>query len=248
VTGASSGIGLELARCCAQDGWDLLLAADQPIEQAVDELSRFGGAVEGLTADLSTASGIDALIRAAAGHTVDALFANAGLAAGGAFVDQPFDWLRKRVDTNIIGTLDLVHRIGRDMRARGAGKILITGSIVGSVPGAYQAVYNGTKAFLNSFAVALRHELNDSGVTVTLLMPGATETEAFARGGLRDSLIGRAPKDDPAGVAQAAYAALLNGDSEIIPGIHNKLMYAAARVVPARVTAALHAVVAKPPR
>ncbi len=247
VTGASSGIGRELARCCAQNGWDLLMVADQPMEAAAAECRALGAHVQALETDLSDPAGIDAVLHAAADRPVDALFANAGIAGGGAFLDRPFDALRKLIDTNIIGTVDLIHRVGRAMRTRGAGKILVTGSIVGSIPGTYQAVYNGSKAFINAFATALRYELHNSGVSVTVLLPGATDTQAFARGGLQDTVIGRAPKDDPAGVAQAAYAALLNGESEIIPGLHNKLMYAAARVLPAGVTAALHTVAAKPP-
>ena len=95
------------------------------------------------------------------------MLANAGRGLGKAFLDQNFDEIRYVIDTNVTGTVYLIHKVGRDMRGRGEGRILITGSIAGYVPGAYQAVYNGSKAFLDSFSYALREELKDSGVTVT---------------------------------------------------------------------------------
>src|SRR5204863_6197922 len=131
----------------------------------------------------------------------EALLANAGRGLGKAFLDQDFADIRHVIDTNITGTLYLIHKVGRDMRARGDGKILITGSIAGLMPGTYQAVYNGSKAFLDPFSYALRHELNDSGVTVTCLMPGAAETEFFERADRMDTKVGTSKKDDPADVA-----------------------------------------------
>src|ERR1043165_6356705 len=203
VTGASTGIGLELAKQCAEDGYDLLIAADEPeIEAAAEQLRRFGGTVEAIEADLATIEGVDQLIEAAAGRDVDALLANAGRGLGEAFLDQDFEDARRVLDTNITGTIYLIHRVGNEMRQRGQGKILITGSIAGYIPGTFQAVYNGTKAFIDSFSIALRNELKDSGVTVTCLMPGATETEFFDRAGLEDTKIGTSKKADPAGVAK----------------------------------------------
>ena len=157
VTGASTGIGLELARCCAQNNFDLLIAADEPqIETAAAGLRGLGAAVEAVEADLSTLEGVDKLYDAAKriGRPVDALLANAGRGLGRAFLDQDFGRIRHVIDTNITGTVYLIHRIGNDMRRRNAGRILITGSIAGFVPGSFQAVYNGTKAFIDSSSLA----------------------------------------------------------------------------------------------
>ena len=170
VTGASSGIGYYLARECAEHGFDLLIAADEPeIEKAAANLRAFKIDVTAVQVDLSDEVGVDKLLEAADGRPVDYLLANAGRGLGRAFLDHDFARIRHVVDTNITGTIYLIQQVGRQMRARDAGKILITGSIAGFVPGSYQAVYNGTKAFLDSFSYALREELKDSGVTVTPL-------------------------------------------------------------------------------
>jgi len=247
VTGASAGIGLELAKCCAEDGYDLLIAADQPeIESAAEELRRFGGSVETVAVDLATTEGVDELVEAASGRDVDALLANAGHGLGDAFLDQDFAAARHVVDTNITGTIYLIHRVGNEMRRRGTGKILITGSIAGYIPGAFQAVYNASKAFIDSFAIALRNELKDTGVTVTCLMPGATETEFFERAGLEETKIGTSKKADPAGVAKDGYQAMEKGEADIVSGLGNKLRVAAASVTPATVLAEQHRKTAEP--
>ena len=132
------------------------------------------------------------------------------------------------------------------MRARNAGKILITGSIAGFMPGSFQAVYNGTKAFIDSFAFALRNELKDTKVTVTCLMPGATETEFFERAGMEDTKIGQSKKDDPADVAKTGFDAMMRGDGDIVSGWKNKLQSAIANVVPAGILADRHRAAAEP--
>jgi uncharacterized protein len=165
VTGASTGIGLELAKRCANEGYDLLIAADEPeIEEAAVSLRAGGTEVQALQVDLATTDGVDELCAAAKGRPVDALLANAGRGLGHAFLEQDFGKARRVVDTNVTGTIYLIHKIGNDMRRRNSGKILITGSIAGFTPGSFQAVYNGTKAFLNSFSFALREELMDTKV------------------------------------------------------------------------------------
>ena len=195
VTGASTGIGLELARCCALNGFNLIIAADEAkIHDAARELATTGAAVEAVEADLATAGGVEALYAAIRGRPVAALLANAGRGLGRAFLDQDFEEIRRVIDTNVTGTLALIQRVGRDMRARREGRILITGSIAGFMPGTFQAVYNGTKAMLDSFSFALRAELKDSGVTVTCLMPGATETDFFERADLMDTKVGTQKK------------------------------------------------------
>ncbi|ONG53559.1 oxidoreductase [Pseudoroseomonas deserti] len=247
VTGASSGIGLALARCCAEDGHDLIIAADEPeIEQVAFALRSLGGAVTAVQADLATEAGVEALLAALAGRPVDALLANAGRGLGHAFLDQDFSAIRHVVDTNVTGTLRLLHAVGQQMRARGSGRILLTGSIAGFMPGSYQAVYNGSKAFIDSFSHALRDELKDSGVTVTCLMPGPTETRFFERAGMLDTSVGQAAKDDPADVARTGYAAMKAGDGDVVSGVKNKLQAAMAHVTPAPVLAAMHRRMAEP--
>ncbi len=150
------------------------------------------------------------------------------------------------VDTNITGTLLLIQKVGRDMRSAGAGRILITGSIAGFLPGTYQAVYNGTKAFLDSFSFALRAELKDSGVTVTCLMPGATETDFFERADMMDTKVGQQKKDDPAMVAKTGFDAMMKGAGDVVTGWQNKLQAAIAHVAPAGMLAEMHRRMAEP--
>lgn len=249
VTGASTGIGYELAKCAAQDGYDLIIAADEPrIHQAAVGLGEFRTSVEAIEADLSTQSGVDRLVEniVASGRSVDLLMANAGRGLGKGFLDQDFVEARKVVDTNIVGTIYLVQQVGNLMRSRKQGRILLTGSIAGFMPGSYQAVYNGTKAFINSFSFALREELKDTGVTVSCLMPGATETEFFKRADLMDTYVGQAKKDDPAGVAKIGYDAMMDGEGDVVSGWKNKLQAAVANVTPASTLAHQHAKMAEP--
>jgi short-subunit dehydrogenase len=233
VTGASSGIGLELAKLCAQNGFDLLVAADQPeLEQAAHEFRTFGVAVDTVQTDLATTEGVDKLYAAATGRPVDALLANAGHGLGKAFLDQDFDDIRHVIDTNVTGTTYLLHKVGRDMRKRNQGRILITGSVAGHIPGAFQAVYHGTKAYVDSLAVALRNELKETNITVTCLQPGATETEFFARANMEDTKLGQQKKDDPADVAKTGFDAMMNGDGDVVHGVMNKMQAAMGDLMP----------------
>ena len=241
VTGASTGIGLSLAYECATHGYDLLVVADEPaIHDAARELQQTRVNVRALEADLATLEGVDRLLAAARGRPIDALLANAGRGLGRAFIDQDFTEVRRVIDTNVTGTVYLLQKVARDMKDRGHGRILITGSIAGFMPGTFQAVYNGTKAFLDSFSFALRAELKGSGVTVTCLMPGATETEFFERADMLDTKVGTAKKDDPADVAKAGFEAMMNGEGDVVSGWQNKLQAAIASVLPAGITAELH--------
>src|SRR3954466_2892489 len=233
VTGASTGIGLELARCCAQGGFNLVIAADEPeIERVAVDPRRRGPGAEGVEADLATTEGVDKLCAAVGDRPIDALLANAGVGLGKAFLDQDFARIKHLVDTNITGTLYLIHRAGNEMLRRNSGRILITGSIAGFTPGSFQAVYNASKAFLDSFSFALREELRDSGVTVTCLMPGATETEFFRRAGMLDTKVGTEEKDDPADVAKDGYEAMMAGEGGVVSGLHNKMQVASSRIIP----------------
>ena len=177
---------------------------------------------------------------------MDALLANAGHGLGRAFLDQDFNEVQHVIDTNVTGTIYLVQKIGRDMRARGKGRILITGSIAGFMPGSFQAVYNGTKAFIDSFSFALRNELKDSGVTVTCLMPGPTETEFFECADMLDTNVGQSEKDNPADIAKAGYEAMMKGRGDVVSGWKNKLQTAMANVTPAGRMAEQHRGLAEP--
>ena len=247
VTGASTGIGLELARCCAAHGFDLLIAADEPeIEDAARDLDAMGVDVIPVQVDLATLDGVDELYDAAGGRPIELLLANAGRGLGKAFLDQDWDDIQRVIDTNMSGTAYLIHKVGRDMRRRGHGRILITGSIAGFIPGTYQAIYNASKAFLDSFSFALRAELKDSGVTVTCLMPGATETEFFERADLMDTKVGQSKKDDPADVAMKGFEAMMDGEGDVVTGWMNKLRSAIASVTPSGVLAEQHRWKAEP--
>ena len=247
VTGASSGIGRELARLCAADGHDLVIAADQgPLEDVATQLRAHGGAVTTVSADLSTTEGVASLVGAIGARPVAVLMANAGHGLGHAFMDQDFAAVRHVINTNITGTLDVIQRVARDMCARNEGRILVTGSIAGLVPGSFQAVYNGTKAFVDSFCYALRDELKDTGVTVTCLMPGATDTHFFERADMTDTQVGAGKKADPADVAKAGYEAMKDGESDVVAGWRNKLQAILANVTPAELLAAQHRKTAEP--
>ncbi len=246
VTGASSGIGYELAKLCAENGFDLVIAADRPIEEAAQALRGFGAEVVAVETDLATLEGVEELYAAIKGRSVDALLANAGHGLGHGFLDQDFREARHVIDTNITGTVYLIQKVGRDMRARGRGRILITGSIAGFMPGSFQAVYNGTKAFIDSFSFALRNELKDTGVTVSCLMPGATDTKFFERAGMLDTKVGRQEKDDPAEVARDGFDAMMSGEGDVVSGWKNKLQATVANVTPAGVLAEQHRKMAEP--
>jgi short-subunit dehydrogenase len=236
-----------LAILCAKEGFDLVIVADDAdINDAADELRNYGVEVEAVQADLARLEGVDQFYQAANGRPVDALLANAGHGLGGNFLDQDFADVRHVIDTNITGTVYLIQKVGRDMGARHRGRILITGSIAGYTPGTYNAVYNASKAFVDSFSFALREELKDSGVTVTCLMPGATDTEFFERAGMTDTEIGQSEKDDPVDVAKVGFEAMMNGEGDVVSGFKNKVMSTVASVTPSGVLAKQHAKKARP--
>jgi uncharacterized protein len=244
VTGASTGIGLELARLCADNGFNLVIAADEArIDEAAAELQdRYAVSCTAVECDLSTREGVEDLLTTieSSGQPVDALLANAGRGLGHAFLDQNLDEALKVAHTNIDGTIALIHPIAKAMRDRGRGCILITGSIAGLMPGTFQAVYNGSKAFLDSFSVALSGELTDTGVTVTCLMPGATETDFFERADMLDTKVGTQEKADAAEVAQIGFDAMMKGELKVVAGFSNKMRAAMSRVVPDSTLAKMH--------
>ncbi|MES2493256.1 MAG: SDR family NAD(P)-dependent oxidoreductase [Pseudomonadota bacterium] len=241
VTGASTGIGRELARIAADNGYDLLLAADTPFGADVPPRA------DTMIVDLSTQAGVDEMLARANGRPVDLLCANAGISLGHSFVEQSAQGWQQVVATNVFGTTCLLHSVLREMTRRGHGKVLVTGSIAGLVPGSYMAVYNATKAYLNLLCAGLRGELvNHPGITLTTLLPGATETEIFHRAGLDETKVGHSDKADPAKVARDGWDALMAGKADVVSGLLNKIAAAGSHIMPEKVAAALHTIEAKP--
>lgn len=234
ITGASSGIGLELARIAAAHGHDLVIVARHlgAAFAGREALEQQGRSVVAVEADLATRDGVDRLMEAIGDRPVAILCANAGEGLGEGFLDQEFDRVRHMIDTNITGTIDLVQRVATRMRAEGFGRILFTGSIAGLAPGPLQAAYGASKAFINSFGEALREELKESGVVITVLMPSATDTRFFERAGMLDTKVGAGPKADPRKVAQAGWKALMAGDDHVVAGPRNKVEALVSNILP----------------
>ncbi|MCG3040050.1 SDR family NAD(P)-dependent oxidoreductase [Streptomyces fenghuangensis] len=250
VTGASSGIGLELARQFAEHGFDLLVnAEDDRLTAAAGELRSFGTGVRAVRADLRRRDEVERLWAAAAeaGRPVDAAALNAGIGRGGAFTETDLGDELDLIDLNITSTVHLAKLLLRDMAARGEGRLLITSSLASTMPGPFQAVYNASKSFLQSFSEALAEELRDTGVTVTSLMPGPTDTDFFRRGGLEDTKLAEQATDDPALVARQGFQALMGGEEKKLAGsLKSRAQGRANAVAPDRLKAAAHRRMAEP--
>jgi uncharacterized protein len=251
VTGASSGIGRELAKQFASNDFDLIIAAeDSELTDAAREIAQLGARVEPVQVDLSTEEGVDELRRrmSADGRPIGAVALNAGVGAGGEFANGTdlSDELRL-VDLNVRSTVHLAKHVVPQMVQRGEGRILITSSIASTMPGSFQAVYNASKSFVQSFATALRAELKDTGVTVTSLMPGPTDTEFFERADMLDTRIGAGPKDDPADVARDGFEALMAGKERVVSAsMKTKLQGRSSRLMPDSLKARMHKRMAEP--
>jgi short-subunit dehydrogenase len=248
VTGASSGIGRELARLLARDGWTVVAVAE---DDAIRDAGQDAG-VEAVQLDLTDDGAVSLLWeRATAGGTrdVDLVVLNAGVGAGGRrFIDIPLQEDLDLVALNVVSTLALAKRAAVEMAARRTGRLLFTSSLAATMPAPYQASYGASKAFVQSLAQALHKELEEEGVIVTALLPGPTETNFFRRAGMQTTTrMGRAPKDDPATVAQQGYTAVLSGDDRVVGGNPlNKVQEVASRVLPDRVRASVQAFLARP--
>jgi uncharacterized protein len=250
VTGASSGIGFELAKQFAEHGYDLVVAADDDgIHQVPDRLSRYGASVQPVQVDLRTPEGVEHLYQSAieGDRVLAAAALNAGIGRGEMFLKSELSHDLSIVDLNVRSTVHLAKLVLRDMANRDEGKVLFTSSIASQMPGSYQPVYNASKSFIQSFAEALRDELRDTSITITSLMPGPTDTGFFNRAKMVDSLMGKAPKDDPAQVARQGFEALMRGRQKVIAGsIFTKVMGATNHVLPDQVKAIGNRVMSRP--
>lgn len=250
VTGASSGIGLELARECIRHGYEVFICAENAeIHSAARQLSGDGERVAAIQADLATYEGVEELVAAVEqdGRSVELLIMNAGVGVGGRFLETSLEKELSMVALNAMSLVHLAKRLLPPMVARGRGRVLITASIASTMPTPYSAVYGATKAFDLSFAEALRNELLDTGVTVTALQPGATDTNFFERAQMTDTPVGAGEKDDPAEVARAGFAAMLDGkDSVIASSARSRMRGLANEVLPETVKAKMAAKEHKP--
>jgi short-subunit dehydrogenase len=251
VTGASSGIGLELARLFAADGYDLVVIADDAeIERAAAELTGMGVSAQPIRTDLRSPVNVDGVYRAIVegGRVPKAVAFNAGTGRAGRFVDDDLAVDLDIVDLNVRSTVHLAKLVLRDMAARDEGRVLFTSSVVAMMPGSYQTMYNASKSFVQSFTEGLHDEFRGTGVTVTALMPGPTDTEFFRRAHMLDTVMGRMPfKDDPAEVAKQGYDAMMRGEQKVVAASPlSKLTGAIAHVLPDSAKAAANRLIAQP--
>jgi short-subunit dehydrogenase len=241
VTGASTGIGREAARQLAERGHDLVVVADEDAVRTVaDELASSGARVHAVQADLTTTEGNDAVAAALLdlGRPLEVAVVNAGVGSNGRFDQIPLEDDLRVVRLNVVSTTHITKLAVRDMVARGRGRVLLTSSIAAAAPGPYHATYAASKAFVHSFAEAIRVELADTGVTVTSLMPGPTDTEFFERADMTDTKVGSGPKDDPADVVRDGLEALFAGKDHVVAGGRkNRLQTVASELMPDAVAA-----------
>jgi short-subunit dehydrogenase len=251
VTGAATGIGHELSKVFAQNGFDLIITEhDAPVTDTVTAATAAGAQVDTVPVDLASEVDVRRLWEriSSDGRPLAAAALNAGRGIGGDFATgTDLEDELEVVDLNVRSVVQLSKYIVRDMVERDEGRILFTSSIASTMPGAYQAVYNASKSFVQSFALALRNELKDTGVTTTSLMPGATDTPFFQRAEMLDTDVGKSNKDDPAQVAQDGFDALMAGDERAVSAsMKTKLQAKSSRLMPDSVKAEMHSKMAKP--
>lgn len=246
VTGASSGIGYEIARKLAEVGYDIVATSSnrEKLSQAADAIhGEFGDAqVEIVQADLTTPDGVKKLYETtkALGRPIDILVANAGVGVSGDFAETSLEAEIALINLNVTSQVHLMKLIVGDMVQRGSGDVLITSSIAGILPAPHMAVYAASKAFLRSFGEGIRQELKERNVNVTVLMPGPTDTDFFARADMTDTKAAQGSKQDPEEVAEAALRALSEASDHVIPGLKNKVQASIAKIMSDPARAKMH--------
>ncbi len=238
ITGGTSGIGKELAKLFAKDGYDLILVArgQQGLDETANELRPIGVKVTTISKDLSIKAQVFELCEevTSSGIEIDTLVNDAGMGVYGLFKDNDIERELEIINLNINATVILTKHFVQQMATRGDGKVLNLGSIAGKVPGPWQAVYHATKAFVLSFTTAVREEMEGSGLTFTALMPGITDTDFFNKADMNSSKAIQDPgvKADPADVAKDGYDALMAGDDRVISGMKNKMQVGMSNLMP----------------
>jgi len=221
VTGASSRIGLELAKVFAEHGYDVIMAAeDGGIESAADQVHSLGVIATPVQVDLATGIGVQRLYGRiqAMGRPVDAIAINAGVGVSGPFLETDLDAELNLINLNVVSTVCVAKLVLCDMAQRGSGRVLFTSSIAADTPAPFDAIYGASRAFVQSFAEALRNELKDTGITVTSLQAGPTDTNFFRRADMEDTKVGAGKKDDPADVARQGFEAMMSGKDHVVAG------------------------------
>jgi short-subunit dehydrogenase len=252
VTGASNGIGYWLAKDLARRGYDLVVcSAGERLESAADDLSGLGTEVRVISADLATREGVEKLWDSVMGlgRPLDVACINAGIGVGGLFAETNLDTELKMVELNCVGVVHLAKYVVKHMLELNAGKILITSSIAGEMVAPREAVYAATKAFDLSFAHSLRYELRDTGVSVTALQPGPTDTDFFHRAGMDNTKTGSEGKHEsqPEDVARQGLDALFEGKDHVYAAsFKTKMEGMLANAVPGSIKGAMHEKMAKP--
>ena len=234
ITGASSGIGLELTKQFAIHNYDVLMVAEpEGLDAAAEEIRKFNVNVDTLGVDLRTKEGVHAVKERTGERPIEAIAINAGVGLGGRFVETDLHQELDMIDLNVRSSVHLAKHVIPDMVARNRGKVMFTSSVAAVMPAPFEAVYGATKGFLLLFAESLANELKDTEVTVTAILPGPTDTNFFHRAGMDDTKAGKDPKDSPADVAERAYKALEHGTEKAYVGsFKNKIMGMMADLLP----------------
>ncbi|MEU6548941.1 SDR family NAD(P)-dependent oxidoreductase [Streptomyces sp. NPDC046915] len=251
VTGASSGIGHELALLFAINGFDLVATGrSEKIDEAAAGLARHGADVTAVRADLAEADGVETVWRAVekTGRPLEAAVLNAGRSIGGAFLDTDLDDELSLIDLNVTSVVHLAKHVARHMAANRRGRILITSSLSATLPTPYETVYGPSRAFTRMFALGLREELKEHGVSVTTLMPGATDSDFHARAGMNNTAFGPGmKKNSRKDVARQGFLAMMDGQAQVVGGdLTTRRTALEHRFLPETFKAARHARMARP--
>jgi short-subunit dehydrogenase len=235
ITGASSGIGAELAKLCAAEGYDVILVARRGgrLEELAASLARAHGIrARALPADLADRAAPQTIFDQTRGDTIEILINNAGFGLRGPFVETPWEMEARMIQVNVTALVHLTKLFLPEMLRRRSGRILNVASTAAFLPGPFMAVYYASKAFVLSFSEAIANEVRGTGVTVTVLSPGPTQTEFIAAAGMQETNLFRSSAMDSAAVAREGYRAMMAGKASVIAGARNRWMIRGARLAP----------------